>query len=513
MPTRHVDIVGGGPAGLYTARLLKLHRPHWDVTVYERMRGSGDTFGFGVVLTGSTMDNLDTADPVSAADIRKVGYSGHALRLHRRAEQITLHGARNLAIGRNSLLDVLAEHARAAGVDIHTGVHADAVTHEADIVIAADGVRSSTRDKLASELGAEIGIGRGLYLWCGAPFALTDSIFAPVRTEHGLFVAHAYPYTPDRSTFLIETDESTWHNAGMDTMDADTPHGESDSASLRYLQQAFADQLDEHQLLGNRSRWSRFATVHLNRWSHNNTVLIGDAAHTAHYTLGSGTKLALEDAITLSENILHAENDLPTAFANYEHQRRPAVDRFQHLAARSQRWWESFAARAHRPLPELATGFMTRAGNLDLDRLAQNNPDLVLAALETYSDAGVAGLPTDPTTWVLEQPWTHRTLNLARRVVTDPTALGELTTIRWSHPDPWSSDADAALADVRTSDPELTHLTDDDQPVSIEGRIDLAERIRLELQRPVLIDLPSHARPAAAAALLCGRCDLVHFTG
>jgi 2-polyprenyl-6-methoxyphenol hydroxylase-like FAD-dependent oxidoreductase len=512
MPTRRIEIIGGGPAGLYTARLLKLHRPHWDVTVYERMRGSGDTFGFGVVLTGSTMDNLEAADPVSAADIRKVGHSGHGLRLQRRAEQITLHGARNLAIGRNSLLEVLAEHARVAGADIQTGVHPDAVTHEADIVIAADGVRSTTRDKLTNELGADIDIGRGLYLWCGAPFALTDSIFAPVRTEHGLFVAHAYPYTPDRSTFLIETDETTWHNAGMDTTDADTPPGESDTASLGYLQQAFADQLDGHQLLGNRSRWSRFATVHLNQWSHDNTVLIGDAAHTAHYTLGSGTKLALEDAITLSENIVHAEEDIPTALATYEHERGPLVDRFQYLAARSQRWWESFSARAHRPLPELATAFMTRAGNLDLDRLAQNNPALVLAALETYSDTTVPTLPPDPTTWVLEQPWTHHTLNLTTRAVTDPTTLGEHTHLSWSHPDPWSSDADTALTNARTSELNLIHLTGDDQPRNIEGRTDLAERIRLELQRPVLIDLPTHARTAAAAALLCGRCDLVHFT-
>lgn len=512
MPARRVDIVGGGPAGLYAARLLKLHRPNWIVTVHERMRGSGETFGFGVVLTGSTMDNLESADPVSAADIRKVSHAGHALRLHRGAEQIVLHGARNLAIGRNSLLEVLAQHARAAGVHLRSGEHVDAVNLDADIVIAADGVRSATREKLAHELGADVHAGRGLYLWCGAPFALPDSVFTPVRTEHGLFVAHAYPYTPDRSTFLIETDDTTWHNAGMDVMHKATPAGDSDHASLGYLQRAFADELAGHELLGNRSRWSRFYTVHLDQWSHGNTVLIGDAAHTAHYTLGSGTKLALEDAITLSEHLL-ATDDIPAAFARYEQQRRPAVTRFQHLAARSQRWWESFPNRVHRPLPALATGFMTRAGNLDLDRISHNSPALVHAALETYSDTNLTHTPADPTTWVLEQPWSHRLTTVPTRIVSDPTTLGDITTLSWSHEDPWAPEADTALATARACEPSLVRLSGANQPASVQGRIDLGERIRLELRRPVLVDLPHEARAEAAAALLCGRCDLVHFTG
>ena len=511
MPARRVDVVGGGPAGLYAARLLKLNRPDWEVTVHERMRGSGDTFGFGVVLTGSTLDNLENADPISAADIRRVSHAGHALRLHRGTERIQLHGARNLAIGRNALLDVLDQHARAAGVHVRSGEHIDTITLNADIVIAADGVRSATREKLAAELGADVHVGRGLYLWCGAPFALTDSIFAPTHTEDGLFVAHAYPYTPDRSTFLIETDEATWHHAGMDAMATDTPTGDSDRTSLRYLEHAFATELGGHALLGNRSRWSRFYTVHLDRWSHDNIVLIGDAAHTAHYTLGSGTKLALEDAIALSDNLL-AESDIATAFANYEQQRRPAVTRFQHLAARSQRWWESFPHRAHRPLPVLATGFMTRAGNLDLNRLAHNSPALVRAGLETYSDTTISHLPADPTSWVLDQPWSHRTLTMPTRVITNPATLGTVTHLAWSRPDPWTADADAVLDTARASTDEVVRLSGDQHPAGVQGRIDLAERIRLELHRPVLVDLPNHTRAEAAAALLCGRCDLVHFT-
>ncbi|WP_031470024.1 FAD-dependent monooxygenase [Sciscionella sediminilitoris] len=509
MCARRVEIVGGGPAGLYAARLLKLNRPDWQVTVHERMQAHADTFGFGVVLTGSTLDNLEAADPESAAGIRSAGHAGHALRLHRGVEQIMLHGARNLAIGRHALLEVLGAHARAAGVRVRTGEHVDSVTLDADVVIAADGVRSATREKLAGDLGGDLQMGRGLYLWCGAPFALTDSVFAPVRTEHGLFVAHAYPYSPERSTFLIETDEATWRGAGMETSASATPAGDSDAASLRYLERAFRAELGGCALLGNRSRWSRFATVHLDRWYHGNTVLIGDAAHTAHYTLGSGTKLALEDAIALTGNLLATE-DVSTAFAEYERNRRPAVDRFQQLAARSQRWWESFGSRAHRPLPVLATGFMTRAGNLDLDRLAGNSPDLVRSALEAYRGEPVAELPADVAAWVFEQPWVHRTLDLATRIVQDPEILGEHTELDWSDPDPWSHEARAVLDAVRANPGGVVRLRGADH--GAQGRIDLAERIRLELQRPVLVELPRSARDGAAAALLCGRCDLVRFT-
>ncbi|MGH3967751.1 MAG: FAD-dependent monooxygenase, partial [Mycobacterium sp.] len=359
---------------------LKLARPDWSVIVHERAQGSGDTFGFGVVLTESTMNNLTQADPESAAEIRAVSHSGHALRLIRGRERIDLHGPRNLAVARSSLLEVLTGHALAAGVVVNTGQEVDGVALDADVVIAADGVRSAIREKFATELGVEIGTGRSRYLWCGADFALQDSIFAPVRTHDGLFVAHAYPYAQDRSTFLIETDDATWESAGMRASERATPPARSDEYSLRYMQDAFAEYLEGHRLLGNRSRWLRFSTVHLRRWSHENVVLIGDAAHTAHYTLGSGTKLAMEDAIALS-NALLTEPDVPTAFARYEESRRPSVEAFQRLAERSQRWWESFRLRLDQPVTTLALGFLTRAGNIDLETLGEHSDRPLLGAL------------------------------------------------------------------------------------------------------------------------------------
>ncbi|MGI5329360.1 FAD-dependent monooxygenase [Actinomadura nitritigenes] len=498
MSRRRVAVIGGGPAGLYAARLLKVARPDWAVTVHERMRGSRDTFGFGVVLTGSTMSNLRAADPATADDIHGAAHTGHTLRLLHGEQAVELHGARNLTIARSALLEVLARHARAAGVILRTGAHTAAAELDADVIIAADGARSATREKLATELGAQVDIGRGLYIWCGADVALPHSTFASARTGHGVFVAHAYPYAADRSTFLIEADQSSLRAAGMTTEDGGLAPDGSDEHSLRYLQRAFTGLLSGHRLLGNRSRWLRFPTVHLRRWSHGNVVLIGDAAHTAHYTLGSGTKLAMEDAIALSRALL-AEPDPATAFAEYEKSRRESVHRFQALAARSQRWWESFPLRErYRPAETLALGFLTRAGNITLDHLAAGGRQPLLDALNQYAGTAMDRLPPDPVDWTLSRP---------------AVPAGPVTSsIAWSDPDPWSGPADAVVARLRTAPPDAIRLHGGDGRRAVQGRIDLAERLKLELGRTVTVEVPGSARAEAAAALVCGRVDRVHLT-
>lgn len=517
MPGRRIEVIGGGPAGLYAARLLKIARPDWAVTVHERMRGARDTFGFGVVLTGSTMSNLVRADPATAADIRAAAHSGHTLRLVRSGESTELHGARNLAIARSTLLDILARHASAAGVMLSTGEQTEATALDADVIIAADGARSVTREKLATELGAEVRAGRGLYMWCGADFALQDSIFAPARTDDGLFVAHAYPYARDRSTFLIESDDASLQSAGMAAHDTAPGPAGSDQHSLQYLQRAFAEHLTGHRLLGNRSRWLRFCTVHLQRWSHGNIVFIGDAAHTAHYTLGSGTKLAMEDAIALAGALL-AEHDTTAAFAAYEQSRRAAVQRFQHLAARSHRWWESFPARLEHPLPTLAISFLTRAGNIDLGRLNTGGATVLSGALRCYAAAipGAAEPPAIPGNicdWVFSQPFVHDGHLLPARNVSGHDDLrGTVAHLQWSHPDPWAPAADRIVARTRAEAAAGIWLHGEPGLPAWQGRIDMAERLKLETGRTVVVDLPPAAQGEAAAALVARRCDLIHFT-
>lgn len=520
---RRVAIIGGGPGGLYAARLLKLARPTWQVTVHERMAGSAETFGFGVGLTASTMENLTAADPVSAAEISAVSHSGHGLILQRDDDVIELHGARNLAIGRSTLLEVLGRHASDVGVELRSGQSVEATSLDADIIIASDGVRSATREKLSAELGADAHIGRGLYLWCGSDFTLDDALFLPVTTEHGTFVAHAYPYGPGRSTFLIEADEETWRAAGMDGFDVTAEGDDSDERSLAYLQAAFADALGGRPLLGNRSRWSRFYTIHLDRWWHDRTVLIGDAAHTAHYTLGSGTKLALEDAIALA-TALTAPNDLgtidevQTAFAAYEQSRRPAVIRFQRLAERSQRWWESFYHRLNQPMPTLAVGFLTRAGNLDLNRLAANDADILMQALSAYADPTAEALPLDSlppdiNQWVVRQPLDLAGATVSQRIVAHPDDLpGDVRVVNWSTADPWDEEADHIIETARADSADVLWLSGGAEQVAVQGRLDLGERLRLATGRSVAVSVPSSALPEAIAGLVAGRCDLVHIS-
>ncbi len=201
-----------------------------------------------------------------------------------------------------------------------------------------------------------------------------------MTTEHGTFVAHAYPYAEDHSTFLIETDEETWRRAGFDATTDQTPYDEDDRVSLDYLSDAFADHLQGHRLLGNRTRWLRFRTVTCERWHHRNVVLLGDAVHTAHYSIGSGTKLAMEDGIALVD-ALDTAGDLVAALANYESVRRPAVEHLQATALRSMRWWDSFATRLDLPVERLWVAYMTRAGKVTLDRFAASAGDVVRAAL------------------------------------------------------------------------------------------------------------------------------------
>ena len=214
-------------------------------------------------------------------------------------------------------------------------------------------------------------------------------MFAPAETEHGTFVTHAYPYSDGQSTFLIETDEQTWRRAGFEATTEQTPSDASDLSSLRYLQQAFAGQLGGHALIGNRTRWTRFRTVRCQRWSSERTVLLGDAAHTAHYSIGSGTKLAMEDAIALVE-AMDAEPDAAGAFSRYEAVRRGPVGRLQELARRSQLWWESFPSRLNVPVEQLMVAYMTRAGNVPLGRFAATNPEVLATALGRYAGLDLA---------------------------------------------------------------------------------------------------------------------------
>jgi 2-polyprenyl-6-methoxyphenol hydroxylase-like FAD-dependent oxidoreductase len=527
MQLRRAAVLGGGPGGLYAARLLKLTHPDCEVVVHEQGRPD-TTFGFGVGLAAGTQRKLEAADPDTLRDLVAAGFR-HDMTMRVGEDVARVHSDRLVGIARTELLAILQRHAEKAGVRLEYGTRRTADECDADLVVAADGVRSATRE--SGPFGGSADVGRGLFLWCGADFALTDAVFTPVRTEHGVFVTHAYPYADDRSTFLIETDERTWRAAGFAASSDATPSDASDETALRYLREVFAEQLNGHRLIGNRTRWQRFHTVRCDRWSDGRVVLLGDAAHTAHFSIGSGTKLAMEDAIGLVE-ALAAADDTVEAGARYEAVRRPAVERMQELARRSQLWWESFPSRMDLPVAQLMVAYMSRAGNVLLDRFAATSPDVVTAALTQYAGTGAgSGPPTDPariTDWVLDRPLDHgdrhfpnrhrpkrHRPNRHRPNRLDQRSDPNLVTIDDVLTDPWSEAGDAVVARARQAvdgGAAGFRFTGPAERAALLTRLDLAERVRTEVGGLTLVTGPAELRADLAAGLVSARTDLVELT-
>jgi anthraniloyl-CoA monooxygenase len=514
MKLNKAAVIGGGPGGLYAARLLRLAQPGCDVDVYEQDTPE-ITFGFGVGLAAGTQQNLRQADPDSLVDILDHSHP-HEMSL-RVGDAVACMPNDNLrAIGRTTLLKVLQRHAMAAGARLHHGQRVDPDSLDADLVIAADGVSSATRDRYAADFGVQINVGESLYLWCGTDFALPRALFMPVTTDAGTFVTHAYPYAADRSTFLVETDEQTWRAAGLDvTTDALAagPIGASDEVSLRYLERMFADPLQGHTLIGNRTRWLRFRTVRCGRWYRDNVVLLGDATHTAHYSIGSGTKLAMEDAIALVAAL--AEHDtLADVFSRYEVGRRPTVEHLQAVAARSQRWWDTFPSRLGLPVNRLLVSYMTRAGKVPLTRFAESTPHVVRAALADYApDAPPDHLPLgdELIDFVVSRP-----LRCADGTLPDRTSRprGTIAEVEFTDTDPWGPKADDALArleDAVCSGDAAVRVTGPGRREDLLNRLNLGERLRTRGGLPVIVRGPREYLPDLAAGLVAGRADLIEF--
>lgn len=511
MSHRTIDIVGGGPAGLSAARLIKLNDPDAAVTVYERASSNTSTFGFGVGLTGATMKNLTAADPHVAERIREASYAGHRLTLRGSEGDVELHGARNLAIGRATLLEILADAARDIGVRLHMGTRYEMTESSADVIVAADGANSDVRGKLETEMGFSVEHGRLHFMWCGVDFATDAAFFTSKGYGDAQFVAHAYPYAPDRSTFLIEADEVTWEAAGLAANDATVEKGGTDEKSIVMLEDVFAEDLRGRRLLTNRTRWARFPTVSLERWHVGNVVLIGDAAHTAHYTIGSGTKLAIEDGIALAE-ALAGNCDVTAAFAAYEEARRPSVERFKLLAARSQTWWETYRNRSDRLPEEIALSYMTRAGNLTIADYAREYPENAHTALGHLGEAPVSE-PERLDEWVLSRPVSGAVVQAETREVHKPPVGPGVRTVTWADRNPTSVAADRLVEEMAADAGRCaTVITGPNDPADVGARLDLAERLRVDPSQPVIVEVPVALRPMAAAAVAAHRCDVVVTT-
>jgi anthraniloyl-CoA monooxygenase len=536
-----VEVIGGGPAGLFAARLIKERIPHANVRVSERSVPD-DTFGFGVAFTARTLRAVAEAERATFDRLVQASVPMPQQEMLIDGVSIRAKGTGGgIAIARSRLLEVLLDEAVRAGVELDLGAERDlGDVRDADLVIAADGVGSRTRTALAEHVGGHVVPGRGVFMWLGCATRLRSNLFVPVRTEHGLFTIHGYPYAEERSTLGVEADVGTWRGAGMDIATARTPLTESDAFSIDYLQKAFAEALGGAELLGNRSRWMRFRTVSLPRWHHENVVLIGDAAHTAHYSVGSGTKMALEDAIVLADSLTAGEEPaLAGALRHYEEIRRPRVEALQDAAMRSQRWWDSIGQRLDLPAPQLMLAYLSRGGVVSTSRLAEGDPGLLRAGLTAFAgEAPTDDELADARTWVLNRPYQGAALRTSGRVLDeDGQAVyrkvhGEpfaVTALRTAHPDetlaavlgtdvddPWSPAADEvldrcfALAEAGADGVRL-----EGQPgrAALLDRLALAERIRRQTKLFTVVGAPADHIDDLVDGVVAGRVDLVAIAG
>ncbi|WP_427911900.1 bifunctional salicylyl-CoA 5-hydroxylase/oxidoreductase [Ramlibacter sp. MMS24-I3-19] len=418
--------IGGGPAGLYFALLMKQQDARHDITVVERNKPY-DTFGWGVVFSDQTLGNLQAADPQTAGEILDAFNHWDDIEVHIRCTTVRSGGHGFCGIGRKRLLNILQARCESLGVKLvfDTDVQDESRFADADLVIASDGLNSRIRTKYAATYQPDIDLRQCRFVWLGTHKRFEAFTFAFEETEHGWFQAHAYQFDGDTSTFIVETPEAVWRKAGLEEMDKE--------ASIAFCERLFAKYLDGHPLMSNAShlrgsaQWIRFPRVVCRTWVHHNgrqpVVLMGDAAHTAHFSVGSGTKLALEDAIELARCIGRSGNDLARALADYEAVRSVEVLKIQNAARNSTEWFENVARYVNLPAPQFAYSLLTRSQRISHENLRLRDRQYV----EQYEDwiaaaAGVQRAPTGQPVPPMFTPFTLRGTTLKNRVVVSPMA-------------------------------------------------------------------------------------------
>jgi len=368
----NVNVIGAGPAGLYFSYLLKRRRPEARIRVVEQNPAEA-TFGFGVVFSDRALEFLSGDDPETYGLITPRMESWSDITLDLDSETVRIDGIGFSAVGRLELLELLRERAESVGirVEYERTIASLEELAGADLLVAADGVNSFVRRANEAAFGASVTLLKNKFIWYGTRKRFETLTQTFRRNEHGVFNAHHYRYSPEMSTFIVETDESSWARAGFAAMGPDD--------TRVYCERLFANALDGHELVSNKSIWRNFPRVKNERWSAGNMVLVGDALHTAHFSIGSGTRLAMEDAITLVAALDRHPRDIREALESYEATRRPIVEKLIAAADKSAAWYERF--REHMSLDpfDFAMSYITRSGRVAPDRLRRISPRFMSA--------------------------------------------------------------------------------------------------------------------------------------
>jgi anthraniloyl-CoA monooxygenase len=365
-----INIIGGGPAGLYFAILMKKADASHQISIHER-NGPDDTFGWGVVFSGKTLANLRAADEESHAEITKEFEAWDNVDVVHRDTKISIHGNSFSGIARLQLLKILQRRAEELGVEVEFRSEiqdVEALRNDCDLLLAADGVNSTVRLRYAEQFQPELDIRSNRYIWYGTNQLFHGLTLTFRENDAGVFAAHSYKFNSSTSTFIVECDPETWEKAGFANL--------NDEQTREYLGKVFSQDLSGYQLLSNNSKWINFLLVKNKNWFFENVVLIGDALHTAHFSIGSGTKLAMEDAIALAE-AFQESGTVTEALINFTAKRRPVIQDYQAAAFESMIWFENASRYMHLSPFELAYSLMTRSGRVSYEDLKRRDPAFI----------------------------------------------------------------------------------------------------------------------------------------
>lgn len=404
-----ITVIGGGPGGLYFSILVKKAIPDCQIDLYERNK-SDDAFGFGVVFSDETLSEFLTRDPQSYERIRSRFAYWDELDVARDGEKVRITGNGFCGCSRKTLLQLLQQRCIEEGVGLHFEQNIDDLSRfkDSDVIVACDGINSAIREQFATDFKTKTVLQRNKFVWLGSTKPLDAFTYFFRTTPYGTFVAHAYQYQEGMSTWIFECSPETWEKARFETTN------EEDTISkIAFI---FKDELDGHELISNRSHWRQFPTITNKVWHKGNVVLLGDAKATAHYSIGSGTKLAMECAIGLADAIIQNQNDISAAFHQYEKTRRTRVEMIQHAANVSLEWFENMDRNIKHPFQQFAFGVMTRAKKVTFENLALRDPSFTDKVLTAFN----LNINTNSKTPAAFTPIKFREMQLRNRIVMAP---------------------------------------------------------------------------------------------